>query len=273
MGCSAPQVFVGTVNGNPFYLPSSDFERAQPLLSNVSGDSGDPTYDAYEENIALGNNTKSTSTNLATGTQVPSIPDTQPPKQTTLPTPSPIPPIQVINTPGKGGNGTPVTCTIWDGTNYDTPLSANFTLKQFSVQAYFPHPVIAYQSMTAQQRFCNLQNLASNVAEALFAKFGPFRINSGIRNSSSIASGLSQHETGQAMDVQFPSWSYDKYWENAAWIKDNINYDQFIFEHSTVGAAWLHLSYNLAGNRATTNRTKVMTMFRNHYDTGLQKHG
>ncbi len=76
------------------------------------------------------------------------------------------------------------------------------------------------------------------------------------------------------MDVQFAGWNYQTYWDNAAWVKDNIPYDQFIFEHSDkTGLAWFHLSFNNTGNRPATSPTKVMTMYRNHYDPGLQKHG
>ena len=88
------------------------------------------------------------------------------------------------------------------------------------------------------------------------------------------APGISQHVTGQAIDVQFTGWSYERYWENAQWVKDNIPYDQFIFEHSSKNSlAWYHLSYNSTGNRAASVPSKVMTMYRNHYDSGLKKYG
>ena len=263
-GCSAPTVVIGGVT-----LSTSDFQNAKELLDSVSGDQGDPTLDEYEENIAGGNNSAGTS-----GVQIPSAPSGLVPTQTTPPTPSPYPAEQTVITPGKGGNGTPVVCTIWDGSNYDTQLSPNFKLRQFTVNALFPNPLISYMAYTAQIRFCNLQNLAMNVAEPLRAKFGPFTINSGIRNKSSTPSGTSQHITGQAMDVQFAGWTYARYWENAAWVKDNLPYDQFIFEHSDkTGLAWFHLSYNSAGNRPVTDPRKIMTMYRNHYDPGLQRHG
>lgn len=268
MACAAPQVLVGTVDGQPFYLPDSDFERAQPLIQEVSGDQGDPTFDEYEENIANGNNTRST-----TGVQVPSTPEGQPPKQTTLPTPIPVPAEQTIITPGRGGNGNPTSCPLWDGEDYDTQLSPNFKLSQFTVKAFWAWPLIDYAPYSKQERFCNLMNLAMNVAEPLFARYGAFRVNSGIRNKTT-SNSISQHEKGQAMDVQFVGWDYNKYWENAAWIKDNLNYDQFIFEHSsTTGLAWYHLSYNPAGNRPLTSANKVLTMYRNHFDPGLKRYG
>jgi hypothetical protein len=100
------------------------------------------------------------------------------------------------------------------------------------------------------------------------------QITSGIRNINTLNGGrVSQHVTGQAMDVQFTGWSYERYWDNAKWVKDNIPYDQFIFEHSSrTGSAWYHLSFNAAGNRAAGSADKVMTMYRNHFDSGLKRY-
>ena len=55
----------------------------------------------------------------------------------------------------------------------------------------------------------------------------------------------------------------------AAWIKDNIPYDQFIFEHGK--SVWLHLSFNTNGGRDVSNPTKVMTMWQGQMSTGLRK--
>ena len=262
--CSPPTITVGGI-----VLSTSDFENAKTLINTVSGDQGDPTLDEYTENIAGGNNSAG-----STGIQIPGNPANTPPIQTTPPTPSPYPASDTNANPSLAGNGTPVVCAIWDGLDYDFQLSPNFKLRQFTVNALFPNQLIDYAGYTAQVRFCNLQNLAVNVAEPLLAKFGSFTINSGIRNKTSTPSGVSQHITGQAMDVQFAGWNYAKYWENAAWVKDNINFDQFIFEHSSsTGLAWFHLSYNSAGNRLASNTTKVMTMYRNHYDSGLKRYG
>ena len=276
MACAAPQILVGTVDGQPFYLPDSDFENAQLILSTVSGDQGDPTLDEYTENIAGGNNDKAT-----TGVQVPSTPAGQPPVQTSLPTPSPVAAEQTITKPAPGGNGAiPLPSPAWDGVNYDVPLSTNYKLSAFTVKTVFPYPLIDYvdsaNNISKQIRFENLKALAINCVEPLLAKFGPtLKINSGIRNKTSTPPpGLSQHITGQACDIQFTGMTYANYWENAQWIMDNIPFDQFIFEHSSAtGLAWFHLSFNRAGNRKASDRTKVMTMYRNHYDSGLKKYG
>jgi len=256
MSCAAPTIVVGGVT-----MSTSDFENAKELLK-VSGDQGDPVQDGYDENIANGNNNRNT-----TGVQIP------PPIQTTPPTPIPLPAEQTDDKKPPGGDGAPVSCTAWTG-DYDFQLSPNFKVRDFTVNALFPNQLIDYLTYTKNVRCCNLQNLAMNVAEPLRAKFGPFSINSGLRNASSTPSGVSQHITGQAMDVQFAGWNYAKYWDNAAWVKDNIQYDQFIYEHSSsTGLAWYHLSFNQTGNRVASLPTKVMTMYRNHYDPGLKRYG
>jgi hypothetical protein len=272
MTCATPTLIVGGIS-----IPTNEFANAAEIITKVSGDQGDPTYDEYEGNVAGGNNTTSTQ-----GIQVPGESGSVP-EQTTLPEAIPIKAEAEVVTPPPGGNGTPVTVPGWDGSNYDISMSPNFKLRNFTIGAasgtgrvIFPHPLplTSVAGYTMQQRFSNLAALSVNIAEPLLAKFGPFQINSGLRNDNSVKPpGVSQHVTGQAIDVQFAGWTYDRYWENAQWVKDNIKYDQFIFEHSsTTGLAWFHLSFNQQGNRAASNRTKVMTMYRNKYDSGLKRY-
>jgi hypothetical protein len=263
MACTPPTITVGGV-----ILSTSDYVNAMPLVNNVSGDQGDPTLDEYNENIANGNNTAN-----RTGVQIPIAPTGSIPTQTTLPTVSPIPGTDSNNKPPPGFPGVPGSSLTWTG-NYDQQLSTNFKVRSFTVNAVFPYELTNYLSFTTNARFTAMAALATNVAEPLLAKFGALNINSGLRNKTSASSGISQHIKGEAIDIQFPGWNYQRYWENAQWVKDNIPYDQFIFEHSSsTGLAWYHLSYNRLGNRAATDPTKVMTMFRNHYDPGLQRHG
>lgn len=257
MSCTAPTIVVGGVT-----ISTSDFVNSLELTTTVSGDGGDPTADAYDESIAGGNNTKSTSGIQFNGA-----------KQTTPPPPISEPAIESKVAPPTEKPTIPVTCSTWDG-DYDFQLSPNFKVSNFSTNAVFKNDVTSLSNITASARVCNLQALAVNVAEAMYAKFGAFNINSGIRNTNTTSSGLSQHVLGQAMDVQFSGWTYARYWENAAWVKDNIAYDQFIFEHSSLtGLAWYHLSFNPDGNRSPTSSSKVMTMYRNQYSPGLHRYG
>ncbi len=270
MGCSAPTISVGGVD-----LSTNPFTNAQQLIQEIGSDQSDPTNDDYEGYTANGKNSGNT-----TGITVPA------PVQTALPDPIAQPAKASDEIPPPSQNYPTSGCPIWDGINYDYPLSTNFTLRYLTVGGgtgaapnavrgcMFPHELTDIPGYSKQVRFCNLLNLAQNVLEPLWARFGQFRINSGIRNDNSVpAPGTSQHVTGQAVDIQFPGWTYDTYWQNAQWVKDNIAYDQFIFEHSSKSqTVWLHLSYKAGGGRAIGNRTKVMTMYRGQYDSGLKKY-
>lgn len=254
-------------------VSTNDLENARDLIAEVGSDMSDPIADEYEGYIANGNNNRGT-----TGIQDPL------PIQTSRPTPSPTPAKQTIDTPPPQLSASGVVCTPWDGRNYDIPVSQNFTLRNFTIGytdkslnysrgCLYPNKLIDIPGYPAQTRFCNLQALSTRVLEPLWAKFGPFRINSAIRNQNSVSNGVSQHVTGEAVDIQFPGWSYEMYWENAKWIKDNLPYDQFIYEHSAKsGSVWYHLSFRQTGNRPNTDRTKVMTMYRGHYDPGLKRY-
>jgi len=259
MSCKPPTIEVAGVT-----ISTNDFENAQELLK-VSDDQGDPTLDGYDENIANGNNSSGT-----TGVQFP------PSEQTAPPTPSPIPAEESNDKKPTDKDGTDPVCpvfTVVDNSTYDIQLSPNFKVSDFTIKAVFPNRILDIPRITPQDRVCNLKGVAQNICEPMLAKFGAFKINSGLRNNNTTPSGISQHVSGQAVDIQFPGWTYDRYWENAAWIRDNIAYDQFIFEHSsTTGLAWYHLSFNRDGNRTSNLPTKVMTMYRNHYDPGLKRY-
>lgn len=255
MACKAPTITVGGVT-----MSTNDFENAQELLNELGGDGGDPTFDEQISNIAGGNNTYG-----AYGVQLGNVPT-----QTNLPGENTTPPLSEDNTQPPDNTGLPVNCIPWTG-NYDMQVSQNFKVRDFTVNAFFPNQLIDFGGMTASQRCCNLQNLAQNIAEPLLAKFGKFRINSAIRNQESARPpNRSQHTLGQAMDIQFPGWTLDRYWENAPWVRDNLPYYQFIYEYSPKGTVWYHLSYS-----ATTKANpavKVMTMWNNKYDRFLKRY-
>jgi len=251
-GCKAPTVIVGGVT-----MSTSDAENAAAMLEELGGDNGDPTFDEYNSNIAGGNNA-----NGANGVQV-----GNPSTQTSLPGPNTTPPFASDDKVPPYIPGKPVPQGAWSG-DYDEPLSPNFKVRDFTINAFFPNQLTNFTDIT--DRFNNLKALAVNVAEPLLAKFGKFRINSAIRNQETCpAPNHSQHTLGMAMDFQFPGWSLDKYWEMAPWIRDNIPYDQMIYEYSDKsGSVWYHLSYNKNGNRKPGDPVKVMTMWHNKYDKG-----
>lgn len=136
-------------------------------------------------------------------------------------------------------------------------LSPGFTLGQLSTQAAVSHyQVVAQQGLSVANIVCNLQAWAENIGEALSAQYGRSNllVTSGFRTGSST----SQHEKGQACDVQFPTRTNTQLYAMAQWIRDNIAYDQFIYEYGG-NKPWFHLSFNRTGNRPVSASNKFGT--------------
>jgi len=73
-------------------------------------------------------------------------------------------------------------------------------------------------------------------------------------------SGRSQHERGEAIDIQVPGLSKQGYFEMAQWIKVNLPYDQLLYEEKNTGTKlpWIHVSLTRG-----KQRYQVMSFF-NH---------
>lgn len=262
MSCTPPTV---TVQGLQF--STSQWENIKELVDTIGDATTDPTKDGYDESIASGNNNVN-----QTGTIV----------QTNAEQTSPPP--EITKKANAVDNKTPPTQTNVIDPNcpsvmppdfYTYQLSPNYQVKDLCYTTLEKAQLVSAFGLTDVQRLCNLKAVAVNILEPMRAKFGAgLRINSGLRASNSATPpNVSQHCAGQAVDLQFVGWTYNMYWDYAAWVRDNINYDQFIFEHSTkTRLAWYHLSYKITGNRPVTDRTKVMTMYLNSYSPGLQRH-
>jgi zinc D-Ala-D-Ala carboxypeptidase len=100
-----------------------------------------------------------------------------------------------------------------------------------------------------QTQTANAIKLCTKVFEPLRAAFGnnPIHISSGYRsvalNKKIGGSSTSQHCKGEAMDI-----SIDK--EMFLWIKDNLIFDQLIYEFGNDNAPqWVHVSYSKTRNR------------------------
>lgn len=136
-------------------------------------------------------------------------------------------------------------------------LTTNFTLGSVSSQTALSRTAVkAQHSLTVEDMVCNLQAWAQNVGEALASQYGRnnMLITSGFRSGSST----SQHERGQACDIQFPGKSNNDLFAIAQWVRDNIPYDQFIYEYGG-NKPWFHLSFNRSGNRSSGASNKFGT--------------
>jgi hypothetical protein len=159
-----------------------------------------------------------------------------------------------------------ISCTTQVGSSIDYDLLlglTDITIGLLSTQAVFSHNVVAQGGLSTQEIVCNMQGLAEKILQPLTDEFGGFDINSGFRKGS----GTSQHNKGQAVDIQNPSWSLDKYTEVAEWIADNLPCDQLILEHGN--SIWIHVSFDAT---KTTQRGQLLTMLNGNYEPGLKNY-
>lgn len=262
MACTPPViVFEGVV------FSTSTWENSKEAINKLSDSTTDPLHDAHDDSIAGGNNTKST-----TGVQLDNgAVQTTPPGEPTQKATS----VDNKSTPTQGAGVDPNCPSTLPSPLLSYQLSPNYTVQDLTVCVLERALLNDFAGLTALQRLCNLKAVALNILEPMRAKFGTtMKINSGLRNQNSVAPpGVSQHCAGEAVDLQFTGWTYDMYWENAPWVRDNIKYDQFIFEHSTkTRLAWYHLSYKTTGGRDPSSPSKLMTMYQNKFIPGLKRY-
>ena len=142
-----------------------------------------------------------------------------------------------------------------------TQLSPNFTLEMMTTKNVFPHQLRAQHNLSIQDIVYNLKTLCINVLEPLLAKYPNARVNSAFRGDTG---SKSQHERGMAADIQWAGISNQEYLSRAKWIRDNLVYDKFLFEHGNT--IWCHLSFD---PNKTTQRKDVRTMYQQKFTSGL----
>lgn len=138
-------------------------------------------------------------------------------------------------------------------------ISTNFTLDEVSHSDYAVLHKI--DNTMPDIYFSNAQNLAKYVLEPVRMHFGqPFspeswfrceRVNSGVGGSKT-----SDHMIGAAADIVVPKVSLMAL---AAYIRDNLQFDQIILENS-----WVHVSF-----KKDNNRMQVLTKIPGGYRAGL----
>lgn len=156
-------------------------------------------------------------------------------------------------------------CKTYDPTR-DVQLSPNFKLSSVSTKALFPHKLKSQRGLNKNDIVKNLQIVCLNILEPIKARYPNMRINSGFRGNPSLSGGrVSQHETGQAVDLQFVGFNFQQYFDAAEWVIQNVAFDQFIFEHGK--SIWFHISCK---PQSGTNRANILTMLNNRYESGIK---
>jgi hypothetical protein len=136
--------------------------------------------------------------------------------------------------------------------DYNQRLSTNYTIRSLTIGTVFPHNIVAQNGLKEADIICNLKAVAENILEPLNRQFPGVRVNSAFRKGV----GTSQHNKGQAVDVQWPGIKPSEYTARAAWVRANLPFDQLIFEHGN--SIWLHISYNRATAR---QRNALLTYY------------
>ena len=178
------------------------------------------------------------------------------------------PPYEQNQTPDEvaittsSANAKPISCGAT--LEYDTQLSPNFKLKHLSIGTVFPHKIKAQVGLSAEDIVCNLKNVAVNILEPIKAKYPNMKINSAFRGTASIPGGISQHQKGEAVDLQFVGVSPKDYLPIAKWIAGTLPFDQMIFEHGN--SIWLHISCKRGGKQ----RKQLLTMLKGKYSPGIK---
>jgi len=120
----------------------------------------------------------------------------------------------------------------------------------------------------SQFELANMKEIAEQVFEPLREWVGgPIRINSFYRgkalNKAIGGSTSSQHCKGQAMDVD-DTYGYKTNAEMYAWIKENLEFDQLIWEFGDdENPDWIHVSY--VGK--ISNRNRCLKAYRENGST------
>lgn len=177
-------------------------------------------------------------------------------------------------TPPIVDEGAPTTCgnfTVSPAIDYNAKLSTNYALKDLSIKATFPHTIVGQNDLLADEIICNLQAVAENILEPLREVYPGFKINSGFRkNPPGKDSVSSQHNKGQAVDIQWPGISSTEYMIRAEWIRDNLPLDQLIFEHGK--SIWLHISYNRTSAKQRGSLLTYYPPVKPNYKPGLKNY-
>jgi len=164
--------------------------------------------------------------------------------------------------PGQPYNGGTigVSCSdIQSNFSQSLKISANFTLGDVAV--HFDRLIdktVNGKNYNKYQIACNLKALTVNCLDKIKLKYSDMTINSSIRNDGC----RSEHETGQAADLKFPTHLKSDYYNIIQWIYQNIPFNQLFLEYrpnsnvykgvSYTGnpkGGWIHISYAQQGNQ------------------------
>lgn len=130
-------------------------------------------------------------------------------------------------------------------------LSKYFTLGDVSTRAAASSYAVKDQNgLTAAEIVGNLKHLSVNVLDKLKEQYPDMIVTSGFRSKNEG----SDHDKGQAVDIQFTGRSNDEYYDIAQWIRDNTPYKQILLEYAKKSngsiVAWIHVAASKDGAKS-----------------------
>jgi hypothetical protein len=137
-------------------------------------------------------------------------------------------------------------------------FTKDYTLGSVSTSAAVSkYAVVAQHGLTKAQIVCNLRAVVKNCLQPIRDQYPNVFVSSGFRTpgNSTATAGISQHEKGEALDLQFRGASKEEYYEIAQWIRDHIPFDQCLLEYKNTPNEnpWIHISFKRSGNRNTVS--------------------
>ena len=175
--------------------------------------------------------------------------------------------VNLYNPPKESKNNQILSCAdeakILLSQNYNlSQLSCNAIVAKYSIPKEGEQKIITpFPPLTRQNVIDNLTQVAQNILEPIRAKYPDLIVTNGYRNKG----GKSQHEKGEAVDIQFSNilkksktLQQSEMVEVAKDIKQLLStkngFDQLLLEFkSTEGNPWIHISYKSLGNRNDYN--------------------
>jgi hypothetical protein len=130
-------------------------------------------------------------------------------------------------------------------------LSKYFTLGDLSTRAAASsYPVKDQGGLTSSQIVGNLKHLSVNVLDKIKDQYPDMIITSGFRSKNEG----SDHDKGQAVDIQFTGKSNNDYYDIATWIEANTPYKQVLLEYAKKSdgriVAWIHVAASPDGSKS-----------------------
>jgi len=130
-------------------------------------------------------------------------------------------------------------------------LSKYFTLGDVTTRpSASSYAVRAQNGLSAADIVGNLKHLAVNVLDKLKEQYPDMVITSGFRSKNEG----SDHDRGQAVDIQFPAKSTAEYYEIAKWIEANTPYKQVLLEYAKKSdgsiISWIHVAAARDGSKS-----------------------